>query len=91
MIIYMRIQTNRAKIKDILSRFTTCAVDGEAFIAPRPQPREFFKYYYGYGRVSLGSNNYKLLTRLSNHSVIEEEEYSARLAEIEFFWKASSA
>jgi hypothetical protein len=86
----MRIQTNRVKIKEIISLFSRDAIEGEIFIAPRPLPRANFKFYIGFAKINHESKNYKLLSKIKNHSVISEEEYLGKVKEIEFFWQAPS-
>ncbi len=88
MMIYLRIQTNRAKIKEIIGQFSKGAIDGEVFIAPRPLPKENFKFYIGFGVVCSGSKNHELLCRVKNHLILSEEEYLALVKDIEFSWKS---
>lgn len=86
--IYIRVQTSRMKLKSIINQFSTQAVADETFIAPRPLPREMFKFYIGFGKVFSDSENYKLLSKMKNHSEISKDEYLDTVNEIEFFWKA---
>ena len=88
MIVYMRVQTNRTKIREVIDLFSRNVIEGEAFIAPRPLPRENFKFYIGFGKIYSDSKNFELLSKIKNHSAISEEEYLSEVSEIEFSWQA---
>jgi hypothetical protein len=85
--IYLKIQTNRAKLKEIIGQFSVGITDEETFIAPRPLPRENFKFYVGYACVYDSSKNHKLLSNLKNHSIMDEQSYISTIAEIEYSWR----
>lgn len=84
----MFIQTNRAKIKDLLSNFSSQSVVGEFMVAPRPLPKENFKFYTAYAAVMCGSKNNKQFEKLKNHRFIEEIEFNKELSNIEYFWRS---
>ena len=75
--VYLRIQTNRVKIKEVIGQFSKLANDGEAFIAPSPLPRQSFKFYIDFGKVSGNFNSYKLLTSIQNQ---ELDSYGRRVS-----------
>lgn len=85
--IYLKIQTNRAKIKEIIGQFSIDLSDGEVFVAPRPQPRENFKFYFGYACVLDGSKNNQSLLKIKNHTILDEQSYASRIKEIEYSWR----
>lgn len=85
--VYIKIQTNRVKIKEVIREFSVGISAGEVFIAPRPLPRENFKFYIGYGCVCDGSKNHQLLMKVKNHSILEEKEYLKQVEEIAYSWK----
>lgn len=89
--IYMKIQTNRAKIKDLLSQFSVNHASNEKFIAPRPLPRENFKFYIGYTQVKENSKNHQLLKKVKNHSLLDEVEYQSLVNDIEYSWQSPKA
>lgn len=85
--LYLKIQTNRAKIKEIIGQFSLDLSDGEVFIAPRPQPREKFRFYVGYACVFDGSKNLQNLLKIKNHTILDEQSYEAHIKEIEYLWR----
>ena len=85
---FIRIQTNRAKLKKIISSFGRNAVANESLIAQRPLPKELFKYYVAFASVSEGSKNQKLLQSIKNHKIITNSEYDKEVAAIKYFWNA---
>lgn len=85
--VYLKIQTNRAKLKEIIGRFPGEAFDGEVFIAPRPLPKKVFKFYVGYACVHDRSKNHQLLTKLKNHTLMNKETYASAIAEVEYSWR----
>ena len=85
--IYLKLQTNRAKIKEIIREFSVDISPGEFFIAPRPLPKENFKFYIGFGRVDEGSKNHKMLMSIKNHSLLNESEYDEQVEKIVYSWK----
>lgn len=89
--IYMKIQTNRAKIKDLLSQFSVNHSSNERFIAPRPLPRENFKFYIGYAQVNENSKNHQLLKKVKNHSLLDEVNYQSLVNDIEYSWQSPKA
>lgn len=88
---YYRIQTNRAAIKKLLAGFKSGLVPGEYLIAPRPLPRELFKYHVAFCRVSPGGRNEALVSGFSNHQAIDEQEFSSQVSATPHFWKVGSA
>ena len=85
--LYLKIQTNRAKIKEIIGQFYLDYSDGEVFIAPRPKPREYFKFYFGYACVFDGSKNNQALLKIKNHTILDEQSYEDYIKEIEYLWR----
>jgi hypothetical protein len=88
---YIFIQTNRAKIKHLLSSFSSKASNAELFIAPRPLPKESFKFYTAFARVNDESKNHLELIKLKNHRIISESEFNGEIQEIEYFWKREAS
>ncbi len=86
MILYVRVQTNRAKIKEVIGAFSSKALPGEKFVAPRPLPGKIFRFYIGFGAVFSDSDNYKLLSSIKNFTVLSEAEYVSAVSEIKFSW-----
>ena len=84
--VYLKIQTNRAKLKEIIGKFPGGACNGEIFIAPRPLPKEIFKFYVGYACVQDRSTNHQLLTKLKNHSLMDRQSYTSVIAGIKYSW-----
>lgn len=89
--IYIKIQTNRAKIKDLLTKFSVNYSSNEKFIAPRPLPRENFKFYVGYAQVNENSKNHQMLAKVKNHSLLDEEIYQCQINDIEYSWQSPKA
>ena len=82
------IQTNRAKIKELLSSFAVQATKNELFIAPRPLPKERFNYYTAFVRVNLESKNYQDIEKLNNKRIISKNEFTEKISDIDYFWEA---
>lgn len=87
--IYLRVQTNRVKLKEVLASFQHGAIDGERLIAPRPLPKTYFKYYVGYACVIDGSVNEKILTAIKNHKKIEKSVFESEVKSIDYFWESA--
>lgn len=83
---YIKIQTNRAKLKEILSAFQINFQKTEVFIAPRPQMKKRFKYYVGYASIIKGSSNELLLIKLKNHHFISQSEFENEVQSIQYYW-----
>ena len=89
--IYLKIQTNRAKIKDLLSQFSLNHSLDEILIVPRPLPKQFFTFYVGYTKVIENSKNHQMLIKIKNHSLLGEQEYQSLINDIEYSWKSPSS
>lgn len=89
--VYIKIQTNRAKLKNLLAQFSVNCSSNERFIAPRPLPRENFKFYVGYAQVNENSKNYHLLKKVKNHSLLGEDIYQSLINDIEYSWQSPKA
>lgn len=88
--VFLKIQTNRMKIKEIIVQFSKCALEGEKLIVPRPLPGENFQFYKGYCVVDGSSENNKLLSKLKNYKEITEDEYHSEVGKLEYFWRAQA-
>lgn len=86
---YLRIQTNRAKLKEVLVLFAQNAIESERLIAPRPLPKSHFKFYIGFAHVIDDSKNMALLTKIKNHKQIEKSTFEEEVEAIEYYWEAS--
>ena len=86
--IYLKIQTNRAKLKELLIKFTENLQSDEKFIAPRPLPRRNFRFYLGYASVIENSRNHQLLLKIKNHSTLDNKTYQACIDGIEYSWNS---
>lgn len=84
---YLRFQTNRVKIKEIIALFSRQAISDEYLIVPRPLPKTNFRFYVGFSKVESGSENYKMLILMKNHMEISEEEYMRAIESIKYFWE----
>jgi hypothetical protein len=89
--IYIFIQTNRVKIKELLSSFSKQAVELEVFIAPRPLPKKTMKFYTAFSKVEEGTKNHQSLIKLKSHKIISESEFDEEISKIEYFWKRSAS
>ncbi len=87
--IYLRVQTNRAKLKEVLALFQRGVIEGERLIAPRPLPKTSFKYYIGFACVNDGSENEKILTAIKNHKRIDKSVFEAEVKDIDYFWESA--
>lgn len=85
---FIRIQTNRAKLKEILLSFGRNAAASEVFIAPRPLPKERFKFYIAFASVEDNSRNHRLLETLKNHKIITKTDFDSEVSTIEYYWKS---
>lgn len=84
--ISVRIQTNREKLKNILYKFSSAHIGKEFFVAPRPLPKQTFKYYVGYAYVEEGYRADSCLHSVKNYSSLSEDEFLDNLISIEYFW-----
>lgn len=84
--IFVRIQTNRAKLKNMLDKFSSAHMGKEFFVAPRPLPKQTFKYYVGYAYVEEGSRADLCLQSVKNYSSLSEDEFLDNLKATEYFW-----
>lgn len=85
---FIRIQTNRAKLKEVITIFGGNTQPTEILIAPRPLPRERFKYYVAYVSVVEGSKNNKLLESIKNNKEMSKPEYDHEINAIKYSWVA---
>jgi len=85
---YIFIQTSRAKIKQLISSFTSKATNKELFIAPRPLPKQWFLFYTAFARVNDSSKNYLALIKIKNHRIISESDFMKEIDDIPYFWKS---
>ena len=88
--LYIKLQTNRAKIKELLNQFSRNLTLNEKFIVPRPLPRENFRFYFGYAQVKKDSKNYHMIMKIKNHSFLDKIAYNSQINSIEFSWKSPS-
>lgn len=87
--IYLRVETNRVKLKEVLASFQHGAIEGERLIAPRPLPKTDFKGYVGFACVIDGSENQKILIAIKNHKQIEKSVFEAEVKAIDYFWESA--
>lgn len=73
---FIRIQTNRAKLKEVIAIFGGNARSTEILIAPRSLPKERFKFYVAYASVVQGSKNNKEMTKSEFDHEINAIKYS---------------
>ena len=79
------------KIKQLLSSFSKNASNAELFIAPRPLPKQNFKFYTAFARVNDKSKNHLDLIKLKKHRIISESEFNTEIKEFEYFWKTEAS
>lgn len=87
---FIRIQTNRVKLVQVISDFKKNAIETELLIAPRPLPKERFKYYIGFANVISDSKNHKLLESIKNHKYINNDEFNKEIDSIKYYWSAKA-
>lgn len=86
--IFIFIQTNRVKLKEILFQFERCYESGEFMVAPRPLPSTSFKYYFAYGLIAQASKAHSLFSSLSKNRELLEVEFMELVSSTEYFWFA---
>ena len=87
-LIYLKFQTNRAKLREILALFQNNSVNEEWLIAPRPPLKERFRIYIGFASLENDSKNQHLLKSLKNYQPIHENVFKSEVANIQYFWEA---
>ena len=84
----VKIQTNRAKLKSIISEFNYAHKQFEYFIAPRSLPKQIFKFYVAFACVIKDSKADLILRSIKNRREITGQEFMHNLVEIEYYWFA---
>ncbi len=85
---FIRIQTNRAKLREVITLFGNHAQPTEYLIAPRPLPKENFKFYVAYASVIEGKSNNKLLESIKNNKAMSKSEFDREVNAIKYSWVA---
>ncbi len=85
---FIRIQTNRAKLREVIALFDGYSQASEYLVAPRPLPKERFTFYVAYASVNNESKNNKLLETIKNHKEITELEFNNTVIKIKYSWVA---
>ena len=85
---FIRIQTNRAKLREVITLFGNYAQPTEFLIAPRPLPKENFKFYVAYASVINGAKNNKLLESIKNNKSMTKSEFNKEVNAIKYSWVA---
>ncbi|WP_123637674.1 hypothetical protein [Marinimicrobium koreense] len=70
----------------MLDKFSSMHIEKEFFFAPRPLPKQTFKYYVGYAYVEEGSKADSCLQSVKNYSSLSEDEFLDNLKATEYFW-----
>lgn len=87
---FVRVQTNRAKLKEVISSFSVNLSDGESLVAPRPLPKERFKYYIAFAIVNENMKNDLLLKSIKNYKTLSEEDYHNEVKKIPYSWSVGN-
>ncbi|MBT4730498.1 hypothetical protein HOB87_00820 [Candidatus Woesearchaeota archaeon] len=87
---FIRIQTNRAKLREVITLFGGNSQTSEFLVALRPLPKERFTFYVAYASVDKESKNNKLLETIKNHKEITELEFNSKVSEIKYSWTAGN-
>jgi len=85
---FIRIQTNRAKLLEVISLFDRNAVKTEILIAPRPLPKQRFRFYVAFANVIENSENHNLLQAIKNHKQITNTVFDKETSAIKYYWEA---
>ena len=83
---FVKIQTNRAKLRQIIDIFGAQVKGNEFLIAPRPLPKQNFKFYIAFAYVLDGSVNDQLLRTIKNHKIISKERFYEETGKIQYSW-----
>lgn len=85
---YFKIQTNRVKLKSIVADFGRARLTDECFFAPRPLPKQMFKFYIAFGCVCRGSKADQIVFSVKNSQEISELDFLSIVSESKYYWFA---
>ena len=84
---HYRLQTNRASLVKLLSKFRISLSKGDYLVAPRPLPKQAAIHYIAYCRVVPGGINEQVVTGYNKWHEITEETFSDQVEKIAYSWK----
>jgi hypothetical protein len=85
---FFKVQSNRAKIKQLLNLFEDQFVKGEHIVAPRPKAGSIVQNYFAFVSVKESSPCFDAIQKIKNCVSLSENDFKHEVENIVHSWTA---